>query len=71
MEKNKKIVKVEGLTPMSVAEYNFYKVLSVVMFPVYACAYGIAHLFTIKGCEDMETFGEWFVLFNKAKVSTR
>lgn len=68
MKKNKKMIRVEGLTPMTVAEYNLCKVLSVVMFPFYAAAYGVAHLFKMKSCEDMETFGEWFCLFNKNVV---
>lgn len=65
MKKNKKVIEVEGLIPMTVAEYNLCKVLSVVMFPFYAAAYGIAHLFKMKGREDMETFEEWFKLFYK------
>lgn len=36
---------------------KIYKIISIVMMPIYAASYGIAKIFNI--AEDMPTIGEW------------
>lgn len=42
--------------------YIICRILSIVMFPFYACAYGLSHLLKLKDREDMPTFKEWFII---------
>ena len=56
----KKSVKVEGYAAMSMLMFILCTIASVLLFPPYAAAYGIAHLLKLNGREDMEDFKEWF-----------
>lgn len=55
-----KTIKVEGYEELTVPMFALCTMLSVLLFPCYAMAYGISHLLKIKDYGDMENFSEWF-----------